>query len=264
MCVVAQLRIFRTSPWMSRDHHLESLRVFYFMEGKKSFTAYCDWINVFEKLTDEEAGRVIKHLFKYVNDQNPKPIDRITELVFEPIKLTLKRDLVKWIDKSGDKSIAGIMGNLKRYNVDLYHKVKSEEITIEQAQSIAKHRKASQRENNVAELAVRVRDSVRVSDSEKEIDIKPTAKFSFFHSLTKLTDNKQLINDWLKVRKNKRATNSETAYNMFINQVDKTNLSIDEVLKICIEKDWKSFKSEWVKDEKPKPTQSIDLTSGYL
>jgi len=66
------------------------------MEGKKSFTAYCDWIETFEELNDEEAGKLVKHLFRYVNDQNPEPPDRITKLLFSPIKATLKRDLKKW------------------------------------------------------------------------------------------------------------------------------------------------------------------------
>lgn len=65
-------------------------------EGKKSFTAYCDWLDMFEELKDEEAGRLIKHLLRYVNDQKPEAPDRITELLFTPIKTTLKRDLKKW------------------------------------------------------------------------------------------------------------------------------------------------------------------------
>lgn len=65
-------------------------------EGKKSIVVYSDWINKFEVLTDEEAGRLIKHFFRYVNDLNPAFPDRITELSFIDIQQQLKRDLVKW------------------------------------------------------------------------------------------------------------------------------------------------------------------------
>lgn len=65
-------------------------------DGKKSVLVYVDWITIFEELEDEEAGRLIKHFFRYVNDQHPEPPDRITKLVFEPIKQSLKRDLVKY------------------------------------------------------------------------------------------------------------------------------------------------------------------------
>lgn len=64
--------------------------------GKKSFLLYADYISTFEKLTDEEAGKLSKMIFKYVNDLNPEPENRIIELVFEPIKLQLKRDLNHW------------------------------------------------------------------------------------------------------------------------------------------------------------------------
>lgn len=64
-------------------------------ENKKSFIAYCDWLELFENLTNEEAGKLVKHLFNYVNDKNPKS-DKITELLFIQIKQSLKRDLKKY------------------------------------------------------------------------------------------------------------------------------------------------------------------------
>jgi hypothetical protein len=80
------------------------------MEGKKSFTAYCDWIETFEELNDEEAGKLIKHLFRYVNDQHPEPPDRITKLMFAPIKSTLKRDLQKWLKRVEANKLNGKRG----------------------------------------------------------------------------------------------------------------------------------------------------------
>lgn len=65
-------------------------------QGKKNVIVYTDWISTFELLSDEEAGKLIKHFFRYVNDLNPEPPDRMIEILFEPIKTTLKRDLEKW------------------------------------------------------------------------------------------------------------------------------------------------------------------------
>ena len=62
-------------------------------KGKKSFILYCDWIGIFEKLSDEEAGVLIKHIFRYTNDLNPEIENRLLDVVFEPIKIQLKRDL---------------------------------------------------------------------------------------------------------------------------------------------------------------------------
>lgn len=66
--------------------------------GKKKVIVYTDWIEQFKDLTDEEAGKLIKHFFAYVNDLDPKS-DRLTELLFNPIKATLKRDLIAWESK---------------------------------------------------------------------------------------------------------------------------------------------------------------------
>jgi len=65
-------------------------------ENKKSFVAYCEWIETFEALSDEDAGALVKHLFKYVNDQNPTTENEIVKLCFIPIKQSLKRDLKKY------------------------------------------------------------------------------------------------------------------------------------------------------------------------
>jgi len=65
-------------------------------ENKNRIIVYRDWMSTFESLQDDEAGRLIKHFFRYVNDLNPGAPDRITGLLFEPIKQTLKRDLKKY------------------------------------------------------------------------------------------------------------------------------------------------------------------------
>lgn len=65
-------------------------------EGKESFLLYVDQGELFEELTDEQAGKLIKHTFKYVADKNPEAPDQITKLLFIPIKQTLKRDLKKY------------------------------------------------------------------------------------------------------------------------------------------------------------------------
>ena len=64
-------------------------------KGKNKINIYRDWVDYFEPLTDEEAGKLIKHLLRYTDDQNPVG-DRMTELLFIPLKKTLKRDLKQW------------------------------------------------------------------------------------------------------------------------------------------------------------------------
>lgn len=84
-------------------------------EGKNKIIVYADWIEIFEPLSDEEAGKLIKHFFRYVNDYDPASPDRLTTLLFDgSIKPTLKRDLKKWEEMVGKRSDAGKISAEKR------------------------------------------------------------------------------------------------------------------------------------------------------
>lgn len=65
-------------------------------KDKKSFILYCDQRHIFNELSNEEAGMLIKHIFSYTADENPEPESRLIKIAFEPIKHQLKRDLIKY------------------------------------------------------------------------------------------------------------------------------------------------------------------------
>ncbi len=73
---------------------------------KTSFVLYSDSKSIIDLLTNEQAGLLLKTLFAYVNDENPC-IDNSIALVFEMIKLQLKRDLKKWEKTKEGRSTAG-------------------------------------------------------------------------------------------------------------------------------------------------------------
>lgn len=82
--------------------------------NKKSFLLYVDLIHTIEKLPDDYAGKVFKHLLAYVNDQNPTTDDIVVNIAFEPIKQSLKRDLVRWDEMREKRSKAGKISAEKR------------------------------------------------------------------------------------------------------------------------------------------------------
>jgi len=145
-------------------------------EGKKSFTAYCDWHLTISKLTDEEAGKLIKMLFSYVNDLSPEAPDRLTELLFEPIKTTLKRDLKKWESTAIRSRYNGSKGGRPKKVVE------TEPNPKEPNALFGNPEKPSGFFNNPEKpvrVSVRVRDSVRERDKEKKEDTTP-AKIKIF------------------------------------------------------------------------------------
>lgn len=123
-------------------------------ENKKSFVAYTDWENTFNMLSDEEAGKLIKHLLAYVNDKNPTDLqDRVLTIAFEPIKNQLKRDLKKY-EKIREKRInAGKLGGKQK------------------AENLANQANAKDVKQNLANQAVNVNDNVSVNVNGNVNDI---------------------------------------------------------------------------------------------
>jgi hypothetical protein len=79
-------------------------------QNKKSFILYADQKGVFDQLPDELAGKLIKHILAYVNDENPISDNLIINIAFEPIKQCLKRDLRRWEDYIEKQSVNGKKG----------------------------------------------------------------------------------------------------------------------------------------------------------
>ena len=76
-------------------------------EDKKGFLLYADYEELFDELPDEIAGKLIKHIIKYVNDKNPISDSAFVKVAFIPIKRQLKRDLEKYEVKREQWSEAG-------------------------------------------------------------------------------------------------------------------------------------------------------------
>ena len=69
----------------------------------------------------------------------------------------------------------------------------------------------------------------------------------------------ELIDEWLKIRKAKKAVNTERAFKTFIEQVRKTNQDINTVLSIIVQKQWKGFEADWLHSTQA-PLQSPQQT----
>ena len=72
-------------------------------------------------------------------------------------------------------------------------------------------------------------------------------EFNFKSTLLEIA-KEDLVNDWLIVRKNKKASNTKTAYLKFMSEVEKCPKDINEILEICITKSWSGFNHEWLKN----------------
>ena len=161
-------------------------------KDKKSFILYVDQKDLWNKLPDEIAGKLIKHIYSYVSDENPKSDDLIVEIAFEPIKQHLKRDLKLFEEKRIKRSEAGLAGATKRW--------KEMPNDANEWQTIAND---SKRINGIAKIAV----NVNVNDNDiYNIDYQALLDFvntTFGRSFKVVTDKikrsyKKLLKDGYK------------------------------------------------------------------
>lgn len=128
-------------------------------KDKKSFILYADQKDLFNKLPDDIAGKLIKHIYAYVNDENPTAQDLIIEIAFEPIKQQLKRDLKLFEEVKVKRSEAGKAGANKRWNEMPNDATACEPMAND-----------SKRINGIAKIAVNDNVNVNVNDINNNID----------------------------------------------------------------------------------------------
>lgn len=100
-------------------------------------------------------------------------------------------------------------------------------------------------DSNLSEIPTH-KNNIKTTNTKTNVISDSKAKFSFVEALKNLGADDQLIHDWLAVRKTKKASNNQTSFNRFENQFSKSNLDINTVLRICIERDWKGFEVSWL------------------
>jgi len=195
-------------------------------QDKKSVLLYCDLIHTVEKLDNETAGELFKHYLRYVNDLDPITKNPIVDIVFEPIKQNLKRDLKKWEKIKENKSSSGNLGNLKRWHLDLYNDVINKTKTLEESLIIAKGRKAIK---PIANIAVKDTVTVTVKDTVNDILLKK--------------ETKELFNEWLVYRKEiKKPIKSEKTLIALAKKIEKNGFELSKVvINASIENGWQGL-----------------------
>lgn len=79
-------------------------------DEKKSFVLYCDYAEHVSLLTDEDAGKLFKALFSYVNSGTIQELSPVASMAFSFIRSQLDRDRCKWEEIRKKRSEAGRLG----------------------------------------------------------------------------------------------------------------------------------------------------------
>ena len=78
--------------------------------------------------------------------------------------------------------------------------------------------------------------------------------------------SKTILEDWLTVRKKKKASNTKTAFKSLLTEITKSGLMVNDAIEYAAGKSWSGFKAEWYFNENPTNTikQYSDTTAKNL
>lgn len=85
------------------------------MQDKNSFILYADQKEVIDKLTDEQAGKLMKAVYQYVDSGTMPELDTLLEIAMIPIKQKIDKNNEKWQEEKEKRSDAGKKGMAKRW-----------------------------------------------------------------------------------------------------------------------------------------------------
>ncbi|ERI64310.1 hypothetical protein HMPREF1551_00549 [Capnocytophaga sp. oral taxon 863 str. F0517] len=114
--------------------------------------------------------------------------------------------------------------------------------------------------DNISFLEKKKQKSASVDFSEEEKNNQPLSDqketsprvaaapppFNFRQAMLSAGFAADLTEDWLRIRKAKKAVNSERAFKLFIEQVQRTGQDKNTILTLVVQKQWKGFEASWV------------------
>ena len=200
--------------------------------GKDSFILYTEQKEIFDLLSDEEAGKLIKCLFHYVETGELIEVDNKIKLAMLPIKHTLDRNLKKWEETKEKRSKAGKIGMQSRWG-------NKKEKDITSVISVIKNNNTTITEDNtdITKITDNVNVNVHDNVNVNVINNNKKIKKCYFDN----EEINKLFLDYLDLRKSMKIKNTDRAVALLVNKLNKYPDDIKKsMLEESIEKSWRS------------------------
>lgn len=91
-------------------------------------------------------------------------------------------------------------------------------------------------------------DTEQIQNREEKPTASAAPKYSALNSLVESGVELQTANDWLAVRKGKKAAATKTAIDGVLREIGKAGLTTDAGIRLCCERGWAGFNPEWLQN----------------
>ena len=217
--------------------------------AKDTFILYTEQKEVIDKLSDEQAGKLIKAIYEYVETGEMPNLDNVLDLVIIPFKQNLDRNADKYEETKKKRSEAGKLGaEIKK-------------------QKQAKQANAKFANNKQANQAVNVNDNVNVNEYvllEKEKNKKRKSFEDVFLENQCSKELENTLKDFIDMRKTIKKPMTTKALELLLKNLERlTNLEEEKIaiLNQSIEHGWQTVYP--LKNKEVQNANSTRNTSRY-
>ena len=192
-----------------------------------------DW----EWYTDHNTFRVFIHLLLTANHKDKK----YRGIELKAGSIVTSRDILAIATGLSVRQVRTALDKLKTTN-ELTIKTSSQGTIIE----IVNYSKYQVETN---EMTNERPTSDQQTTTNKNDNKERNTKYSFLASLLDNGFDEKLSREWMEVRKQKKAVNTQTAFDDFMTQVKKHGGDRNKILRKCVERSWKGFNHSWLEKE---------------
>ena len=142
------------------------------MADKKSFVMYKSWGSAVQKMSDEQAGKLLKAIYELQDNPEASVDDMAVGFVFEIIREKMAEDSEAYEDTCKRRAEAGKKGNEARWGADIVSAINS-------SQKVANDRKC---DKGIAKIASAINSSQKsqmianVADTESDTDTESVSE----------------------------------------------------------------------------------------
>lgn len=245
---------------------------------RDTFVFYKDWLNVIRDLPSEVQLEVYQAIAEYAIYGNLIELKPLAKVAFGFVKQTIDRDTQKYISIKEKRKEAGAKGGRPLKNKDLEESKEKQknQLVFEKSKKskIPLNVNVNDNVNDFSFLEKKKQKSVCVDFGEGEKKEQPLSAeketspqvapapppFNFRKAMLAEGFAPELVDEWLKIRKAKKAINSERAFNTFIEQVQKTGQDKNAILERVVQKQWRGFEASWLQaDQIPQQTNNNQI-----
>ena len=232
---------------------------------RETFVFYKDWLNVIRDLPSEVQLEVYQAIAEYAIYGNLIELKPLAKVAFGFVKQTIDKDTQKYISIKEKRKEAGAKGGrpLKTNELEESKEKQKNQLVFEKSKKSKSPLNVNVNVNdNVNDFSLLEKEKqksvcVDLEEEKKEHPLNaeketppqvapPPPPFNFKKAMLAEGFAPELVDEWLKIRKAKKAINSELAFKTFIEQVRKTGQDKNAILERVVQKQWRGFEASWL------------------